>query len=241
MVRFVEDGGDESAEEIAPVIPLFGAGTSSKPRVDAARAAGWHSTWDAPGGQRGAEDDRRPATLARFESRERPPKNLTDRSPRPAAESSASEHELAEKRLLKKLRTRSLSLTEARSVLREGDLDAASIVDMIADFERRGYLDDAALAEQLVHSATDRRGQGRRAIAQTLAKRGVARDVADAAIAAMPDDDGDRALEFARTKARSLRALDHEVALRRLVGQLSRRGYPGSVALTAARTALSEA
>jgi regulatory protein len=64
--------------------------------------------------------------------------------------------------------------------------------------------------------------------------------VADAALAELPDDDADRALDFARTKARSMSSLDRDTALRRLVGQLSRRGYGGSVAMTAARQALDE-
>jgi regulatory protein len=41
-------------------------------------------------------------------------------------------------------------------------------------------------------------------------------------------------------KARSMSSLDRDTALRRLVGQLSRRGYGGSVAMTAARQALDE-
>src|SRR3546814_2860834 len=88
--------------------------------------------------------------------------------------------------------------------------------------------------------ATDRKGQGRRAIAQTLTARGIPRDVADAVLAQLPDDDADRALEFARSKARQLERFDHETALRRLMSQLSRRGYPGSVAAAAARAALAE-
>lgn len=149
------------------------------------------------------------------------------------------DREAAEGRLLKKLRARSLSVSEARSVLREVGASAEDVDGIIEDFERRRYLDDAALAEQLVHSAVDRKGQGRRAIAQTLAKRGVDRDVADRAIAELPDDDAERALEFARTKARSMRGLEHSVALRRLAGQLARRGY-GSQSLSAARAALDE-
>ena len=64
--------------------------------------------------------------------------------------------------------------------------------------------------------------------------------MADAALAELPDDDAERALEFARSKAGSLRSLERDVALRRLAGQLARRGYGGSVALNAARTALDE-
>ncbi|WP_127472595.1 regulatory protein RecX [Microbacterium sulfonylureivorans] len=148
--------------------------------------------------------------------------------------------ELAEKALLKKLRTRSLSVSEARGVLREFDLDAGATEHVIASMDEYGYLDDAALADQLIHAGVDRKGQGRQVIAQTLAKRGIPRDIADAALASLPDDDFERALEFARGKARSLRSLDRDTALRRLSGQLARRGYGGSIASSAARAALDE-
>ena len=150
------------------------------------------------------------------------------------------EREIAEKNLLRKLRTRSLSIREARAVVAERDLDGASVEAVIDGFIRNGYLDDARLAEQLVHTGVERKGQGRRVVAQTLAQRGIPRDVADAALEELPDDDGERALEFARTKARAMRGLDHATALRRLSGQLARRGYAGPVALNAARTALGE-
>jgi regulatory protein len=96
------------------------------------------------------------------------------------------------------------------------------------------------LAEQLIYAGTSRKGQGRRAIAQTLNARGIARDIADAALEQLPDDDDDRALEYARSKAHGLRSYDLETAMRRLMGQLARRGYSGSVASNAARTALTE-
>jgi regulatory protein len=160
-----------------------------------------------------------------------------------AAAASPSPDEIradAETTLLKKLRGRSLSVAEARRALAECGLDRSVADELIDDFLRRGYLDDTALAEQLVHTGADRKGQGRQVIGQTLAKRGVPREIADAVIAALPDDDAERALEFARTKARALDRVDDDAALRRLIGALSRRGYGGSVAGTAARTALAE-
>ncbi|WP_342030241.1 MULTISPECIES: regulatory protein RecX [unclassified Microbacterium] len=144
--------------------------------------------------------------------------------------------------LLRKLNSRSLSLSEARTVLRGVDgVDDAITAEIIDHFLDLRYLDDASFAEQLAMSATERRGQGRRAVAETLRKRGISRDVAEATIAEMPDDDAERALDFARSKVRSVGGKDFDTDLRRLVGQLARRGYPSSVALTAARTALDEA
>ncbi|MGK3947909.1 regulatory protein RecX [Microbacterium sp. K2] len=151
----------------------------------------------------------------------------------------------AEELLVRKLRTRSLSLSEARMVLGGYEqnaerLDASAIDDVIDDFCRRGYLDDTLLAGQLVTSGIERKGQGRVALSRALSQRGIPRDVIDAALDDVPDDDAERALEYARSKARAMSRLDSDTALRRLVGQLSRRGYNGSIAMTAAKTALTE-
>ncbi len=149
--------------------------------------------------------------------------------------------EAATQALVKRLRTRQLSAKEAQGLLSERGLDAGTIEGVIADFQARGYLDDARLVEQLVYAATSRKGQGRRAISQTLSGRGIPRDVIDAALDELPDDEAERALDFARQKARSMGSLDREAAVRRLHGQLSRRGFGGSMAMTAAKQALDEA
>jgi len=219
------DGGGR--EPLAPVIPLFGDRDAGAPPAVRERSPGaaaseqpeptWHASW--------LDDEDRDEGAAADDCHD---------------ECAEIERGIAERNLLKKLRTRSLSVREARAVVAERDLEDAAIQRVLDDFVRRGYLDDVRLAEQLIHSAVERKGQGRQVIARTLAQRGISRDVADRAVAELPDDDADRAYEFARTKARSLRHLDHDVALRRLVGQLARRGY-GSQALDAARRALEEA
>jgi len=236
MVRFREHEGEDepeagasgSGEGLAPVIPLFGSSGSpassreSRPAAPRSKADDWRSSWeDEP--EPGSDSGDVPFT------RGAPPAN----DPGQVAE-------IAEQTLLKKLRARSLSVSEARGVLAAAGLDAAATDEVIDRCEARGYLDDAALAEQLVHVGLDRKGQGRRVIAQTLAKRGVARPIADAALLALPDDDRERALDFARSKMRSVASVEREVALRRLAGQLARRGYSGSLALDVARQALDE-
>ncbi|MGL3150915.1 regulatory protein RecX [Microbacterium sp. A82] len=208
--------GNGGESDLAPVIPLFGGKLVPASSLPVRRA-------HAEGGSETHIDDERD-------------KN-DDRDDREHDEARST----AEEALVRKLRARSLSLSEARQILRGNELNSAQIDDVIDDFCRRGYLDDAALAEQLVTSGIERKGQGRIALSRSLAQRGLRRDVIDAALGELPDDDAERALEFARTKARSLSRLDFETALRRLVGQLARRGYGGSVAMTAARTALTEA
>jgi regulatory protein len=149
-------------------------------------------------------------------------------------------NDAAEALLLRRLRTRQLSVSEARAVVVGAGMTDGAAADLISRFERLAYLDDVALAEQLVHAAVERKGQGRQAISPLLSKRGVPREVIDAVLSNLPDDDLERALEFARTKARSLAARDRETALRRLLGQLARRGYPSAVSMAAARQALDE-
>jgi len=142
--------------------------------------------------------------------------------------------------LVRRLSVRQLSCSEAREALREYGVPADARDLIVADFEQRGYLDDVSLAELLVTSGMQRKGQGRVMIARTLSQRGIPRDVANEALSVLEDDDAERALDYARSKMPSLRRYDEETAIRRLVGQLSRRGYGGSVAMNAARTAWRE-
>lgn len=148
--------------------------------------------------------------------------------------------EAAEAALIKRLRGRSLSVREAEALLAEYDIDSGEQALIIENAVASGYLDDARLAEQLVHTAVSRKLQGAQAISRTLATRGIPREQIAAALELLPDDERERALEFARQKARSLEGVEREAALRRLHGQLARRGFSGGLALDAARTALDE-
>ncbi len=212
MVHFVEDGGE--SDRIAPVIPLFpGSGERAPAR---------------PGGRR-----------VMFEEMPEPEHpGSSDTSPEPADPATIAAG--AEKALVRKLAARELSVVEARTFLVEREVADDEIERILGDFVDRRYLDDARLAEQIVRIGTERKGQGRQVIAMTLSSRGVPRDVADAALDAMPDDEAERALAFARDRARRLDGVDETAALRRLLGQLARRGYGGSAATEAARQALAE-
>lgn len=143
--------------------------------------------------------------------------------------------------LTRSLGRRGLSVAEARARLRANGLVGDESADVVDEFTQRGWLDDSVLAEQLVHSAVTRKDMGTRAVRQLLVKRLIDRQVVDAVIAELPDDDEERAREFAATKARALTRYDDETATRRLMGMLARRGFGGSVAGKAARAALAEA
>lgn len=264
-----DDRGEQ--DQLAPVIPLFGRASSpakqsgsETPGAEegARRRAGdtgaWRSSWTdstpsigdssfSTSDNRGPSDRHpaRGASSGRTAPRLRALQSQDEGSEEIGASDPERVREAAEELLVRKLRSRSLSISEARMVLKgygqdAERLDSGVIDDVLDDFCRRGYLDDAILAGQLVTSGIERKGQGRVALSRALSQRGIPRDVIDAALDELPDDDAERALEYARTKARALARLDGETALRRLMGQLSRRGYNGSVAMAAAKTALAE-
>jgi regulatory protein len=203
-------GGERSDDALAPVIPLFGPRPDEPIAPERTSGPAWDTTWAQNAG-------------------------VEDTS---GGEVDAGQ-EAAEAALLRKLRTRQLSVVEARRILRDHELDEGAAAAVIARLEHLGYLDDRRLADQLAQAALTRKGQGRRAIALALTTRGIERDVAEAALQEFPDDEAERALDVARSRARRV-GIDREAALRRLVGQLTRRGFGSSVAMTAARAALDE-
>jgi len=262
----VADGGEE---HLAPVIPIFGAAqrppAQEEPEIPrrTGDAGLWRSTWDdspdeAEGGSASAAHpafsaaERRAGGRGRLAAERRAGgrgrlralgahSDAEDRADEADTADPGELHRRAEEALVRRLRSRQLSVSEARTVLRENDLDRDGIEQVIDEFTARGYLDDRTLASLLVTSGVERRGQGRLVLSRALAQRGIPREVIDEVLAELPDDDAERALEFARSKAPGMSRLEPETALRRLLGQLARRGYGGSVAMSAARTALREA
>lgn len=238
-------------DDLAPVIPLFGSrGRSSAEHPSMGRDSG--SATDDGAADAARPDVKRPrlrplrnidATVDGSGAGDSRGEATASRDDGPDEVAAMEEvRQSAEAVLLRKLRSRSLSISEARGVVRGAQgADDVLVEEIIDRFIDLGYLDDATFAEQLAMSAVEKRGEGRRAVAETLRKRGIPRDVAEVALAALPDDDAERALEFARSKVRGVEGVEYEAALRRLGGQLARRGYPSSVALAAARAALQEA
>lgn len=98
-----------------------------------------------------------------------------------------------------------------------------------------GLLDDAAFAEQWVHSRHTYSGRGKRALVQELRRKGIADTDAEAALTAItPDDEYARAIELVRAKLRTRTGtLDRDKAVQRLVAMLMRRGYNQSTAYAA--------
>jgi regulatory protein len=101
-----------------------------------------------------------------------------------------------------------------------------------------GLVDDRRFAEELAGHAIAVKLTGRRAVASALAAKGVDRGTIDATLAEIDGDEGERALELARSRARRLAGLPPETAYRRLVSFLARRGYEAATARRAASAAL---
>ncbi|MBS1907717.1 MAG: RecX family transcriptional regulator [Actinobacteria bacterium] len=256
-----ERGGASSEDEhLAPVIPLFGGRAETadggRPRLPSPTPAAtpgeaeWRSTWaDEPAAERRGPSSRHPAAAALAPVRPdagepaAPARRALRAVGRHSGDSTPGPDDPigdASELLVRKLRSKQLSSAEARDVLRENGLSSEERDLVVEQFEQRGYLDDVSLAELLVTSGSQRKGQGRVAIARTLSQRGIPRGIAEEALTVLEDDDAERAMEYARSKMPGLRRYDEDTAIRRLVGQLSRRGYSGSVALNAARSAWRE-
>ena len=134
-------------------------------------------------------------------------------------------------RALNMLAFRARSSAElARALVRKGaarpDADRA-----ITLLQEQGLLDDGAFAQAFTRAKVLGANQSRRRVQQELARKGVARDVSDAAITAVFEDEGvdQRALveAAARKKLRTLATLEPVVRRRRLYAFLARRGYDG--------------
>ncbi|HEY9429584.1 MAG TPA: regulatory protein RecX [Gemmatimonadaceae bacterium] len=132
-------------------------------------------------------------------------------------------------RALDMLAFRGRATRELRNALLRKGEEAANVDHALERLTAMGLLDDASYARQYSHAKIVGPGFSRRRLQAELAKRGVARDVADEAIAdALAEDDVDSDAILERVAARKLRSLEKEDAptrRRRLYEFLARRGY----------------
>jgi regulatory protein len=155
-----------------------------------------------------------------------------------AAEPSASTALEAENRLTRALRTRSLSAREAEDLLNESELEADAAQEILDRFIEYGYIDDAKLAEQIVHTHHERKGLGRSAVAAEMRRRRIGDDVIAEALEELDVDESGPAAVLAEQRVGRMGSLDDETAQRRLLGFLMRKGYSSSVARAAVKQAL---
>jgi regulatory protein len=124
------------------------------------------------------------------------------------------------------------------SRLRSAGFDAEMVAEELVRLQEVGLLDDERFAQEFAEQALVRRLSGRRAVASSLAAKGVSRPLIERALQDVEGDEDARAAELAQSRSARLRGLAPEVAYRRLISFLARRGYEGSVARRAAASAL---
>lgn len=132
-------------------------------------------------------------------------------------------------RALTLLGFRARSVSELRRKLLQKGEDVARVEEVIARLRDQKLLDDADFARQFARTKLLAAGSSRRRILLELTRKGVARDVADQAIAELGESEGiDPAAAVRRVaekKWKSLAGLDDFTRRRRLYAFLARRGF----------------
>jgi regulatory protein len=161
--------------------------------------------------------------------------------PDPAAGPDADPESVARAICLRLLAGAPRTRAQLAAAMRRRGVPEQVAVSVLARYAEVGLVDDSAFAESYVAQRSGSRAAGRRAIAAQLREKGVADEVAAAALEAIdPDAEAAAAAAFARSRLRRLGGLSREVATRRLYGQLSRRGYPANLVAKVVREVLAE-
>ena len=161
-----------------------------------------------------------------------------------AAERDADPYEFARQIALRSLDAAPRSRHQLSERLARRGVDPATAERVLDRFTEVGLIDDAAFARMLARSKRSSRGLAPRALALELRRAGIDEETATAALAELADEqtesDGELAARLVRRRLGSMGDLEHDVALRRLVGMLARKGYGPSHATRIVREILHE-
>jgi regulatory protein len=151
-------------------------------------------------------------------------------------------HDVARQIVLRQLAMAPRSRAQLAEKLAQRDCPAdvaAAVLDRMTEV---GLVDDEAYAQMLVRSQHVGRGLAKRALARELRTKGIEDDLAQAALASIPDaDERDRARELVDKKLRSMHGLGVAVQTRRLAGMLARKGYSPNMTYAVIREAIADA
>lgn len=122
---------------------------------------------------------------------------------------------------------------------------AAQVAAVIARLCANGLLDDARYAEARARAAIAGKARSRRRTVEDLVQQGVTREVADAAIRQVMDEEGTDelsvAVRAAEKKMRSLASLDPPAQRQKLYAFLARQGHAADVVRRTLRLVLDAA
>nr|WP_285502224.1 regulatory protein RecX [Actinokineospora sp. NBRC 105648] len=139
----------------------------------------------------------------------------------------------------RQLAVRDRTRVELEQVLRRKEIPDDIAQAVIDKFDAAGLINDAAFAESWVRSRHEHRGLGRRALANELRRKGVDDAIVAEAVEAVDNDaEAERAGALVRKKLGSVRNLEDQVKIRRLVAMLARRGYAEGMAYRVVRAEL---
>ena len=145
-------------------------------------------------------------------------------------------------RALNALTSRARSAKELERWLANKKQPREFIAPTIEKLTELGFLNDAEFAKQFARSRAVGRGMSKRRIQAELARRGVARELADIALAEVIDeeqiDESAQIQAIADKKMRSLSKLAPDVQRRRLYGFLARKGYSPDLVMSTVRALL---
>lgn len=151
----------------------------------------------------------------------------------------ADPESVARKILLDQLSIKARSRRELEERLARRNVPEDVTGRLLDRFEEVGLVDDEAFARAWVEGRQRSRGLARTALAVELRRKGVADETAKAVLAEVdPGAEEEAARGLVRKKLRSMRGLDEQVAARRLVGMLARKGYPAGLAYAVVRAEL---
>lgn len=142
---------------------------------------------------------------------------------------------------------RQLSMMPRPRAVLAGKLKAKEIPDDVAEavldrYTELGLIDDQAYAELYVTAKHRDRGLGRYGLEAELRRQGVAEDDLRGAVTSIDEDaERRRATELIGKRLSSALAAGPDAARRRLLGQLSRRGYSSALAVQVVDAVLADA
>lgn len=130
---------------------------------------------------------------------------------------------------------------KVRDKLRQKGFEGEAIEEAIGDLRRVGLIDDERYARSFAKRLAEKETVGARWIETKLVSRGVPYSMAGRIAEEFAADGSDDALRAARERLRRMgHVSDAEKLIRRLAGQLQRRGFDGGESFEAARAAVEE-
>jgi regulatory protein len=143
--------------------------------------------------------------------------------------------------ILTRLTSRARSRRELEDALGQRGVPPDVANRVLDRYQQLGLVDDSEFAREWVRTRQQNRGLSARAVRYQLRGKGVADEqVTDALEELGPDADQRAARQVVQGKLRGVRSLPPDVARRRLMGVLARKGFDVSLAAEVVREAIGD-